>query len=46
MKSKERSKFVLRARAEYARLSSKKEKGALIDAVIQLVGYKSRKQVI
>ena len=46
MKSKERSKFVVRARAEYARVSAKKEKGALIDAVIQLVGYKSRKQVI
>lgn len=26
MKSKERSKFVMRARAEYARLSAKKEK--------------------
>ncbi len=46
MKNKERSKLVLRARAEYARLSAKKEKEALIDAVIQLVGYKSGKQVI
>jgi len=43
MKSKECSKFVLQARAEYARLSAKKEKGKLIDAVIQLVGYKSGK---
>jgi len=46
MKSKERNKFILRARAEHARLSAKKEKGALIDAVSQLAGYRFRKQVI
>jgi len=36
----------LPAKAEYARLSAKKEKGSLIDTVIRLIVYKPGKQVI
>lgn len=35
-----------RARWEYAHVRRRKEKSALIDAVVQFVGYKSRKQAI
>ena len=46
MNIEERKDFMSRARARYALLQGRKEKGALIDAVMQFVGYKSRKHVI
>jgi len=45
-KNRQCGKSVLRARAQCACLSTKKEKGILIDAAIQLVGHKSGKRVI
>lgn len=46
MNIEKRKDFMSRARARYALLQGRKEKGALIDAVMQFVGYKSRKHVI
>ena len=46
MRKQERKQFVERAKREYAHAGSRKEKSALIDAVVQFVGYKSRKQAI
>ena len=46
MKMQERKRFVERARWEYAHARRRKDKSALIDTVVQFVGYKSRKQAI
>ena len=46
MRAQERKRFLERARREYSRTKKKKAKGAMIDAVVQFVGYKSRKQAI
>ena len=46
MSGKEKTRFVSRFRTAYKQSSSKKEKSAIVDALIQCVGYKSRKHVI
>ena len=46
MRNEEKKQFLARARAEYARTRGRKAKGQLIDAVVQFVGYKCRKQAI
>ncbi len=46
MSGKEKTRFVSRFRTAYKHTSSRKEKSAIVDALMQCVGYKSKKHVI
>lgn len=46
MSGKEKERFVLRSRLLYSKCSSRNQKSAIIDDLMQYIGYKSRKHAI
>jgi hypothetical protein len=46
MRGKEKERFVLRSRLLYGRSTTRRQKSAIIDDLMQYVGYKSMKHAI